>query len=402
MVRVRLSAAEARRIAIGAQRLDRERVGSVGTRQVTGALRGLDVLQLDSVNVFERSHYLPFLARLGAYDRSLLDRLVQHDRRPRRVGSWVEYWPHVAGIHATADWPLYEMRRERQRRRERAKLEANASIVATIRDEIRANGPRLATEIEHDANVRTAGGWWNKNDVYWACESLFLTGELVCIGRDRFQRVFELAERALPDAASLPQDEAIRVLIGRAAERLGVATLDDLADYHRMLIGWAKPAVRSLVDDGTLIPVTVEGWDQPAYLHAAARIPRAIHTEALLSPFDPLVWHRPRTERLFDFYYRISIYTPEERRTEGYYVLPVLVDDRLVGRIDLKSDRQQGVLRVQHANLEPAEFERAGALAERIVPRLVEAMRWQSLDRIEVVGKGTWAAALSAAMPTTS
>ncbi|WP_344340414.1 winged helix-turn-helix domain-containing protein [Agrococcus versicolor] len=410
MARARLSAAQARRVAFAAQGFGVQGLGAhglgasppaVGTRQLSGVVATLGLLQLDTVNVFERSHYLPPLARLGAYDRGLLDRLVAHDRRPRVLGRTTELWAHEAAIVPVDDVPLLRFRADRFRARQADQFAAQATLMAELRAIVADRGPSTVGEIEHPSNVRGPGGWWDRGDVYHAIHAMFRAGELVVLGRQRFERVYDLAERALPERLRhvVPQEEATVELVRRAAVALGVATVDDLRDYHRLAyLADARRAIDALVDAGELLPVTVDGWGVPAYLHAAQRIPRRIDATALLSPFDPIVWHRPRALRMFDFHYRISIYTPAHEREHGYYVLPVVVGDEVVGRIDLKSDRQAGVLRVQHAHVEPAFAERSRALAERIAPRIHEAAAWQGLESVAIAGPGSWAADLAAAL----
>ena len=255
-----------------------------------------------------------------------------------------------------------------------------------------------ASEIEHDANERR-GPWWGWSDVKRTLEWMFRVGEVVCVERRRFERVYALPEQALaPELLGTPPSEAdaVRELVRRAAAALGIATEADLADYWRMKRAQVRDAIRDLEEAGVLIPVAVPGWSvggrpAPTWLHRDARRPRRIETAAVLSPFDPVVWFRPRTERLFDFHYRIEIYTPEPERKFGYYSLPVLIDDDVVGRVDLKSDRKAGVLRVQSAWAEPGAPDETAA---RLVPVLQRAAAWQGLDGIEVAGRGDLAPAL--------
>ncbi|WP_234946174.1 winged helix-turn-helix domain-containing protein [Agrococcus sp. Marseille-P2731] len=398
-----ISAAQARRIAVAASGLDGalpgER-GRTGARTLERTIARLGLLQLDSVNVFERSHYLPLLARLGPYDRASLDRLLHHDHG-RGLGRYTEYVAHEAAVLPVTDWPLWRWKREQPYRPSTQRwADDNASLVDDVLAEFAERGPMRPSEMEHPAHERLPGGWWNKSEAYWATSVLFGQGRLVTVGRTRFERRYAAAEAVLPQA-SLPQldrADAQRELVRRAAVAFGVATLDDLADYYRLKVADAKAAVAALVEAGELEPVAVEGWGRPAYLHVDARLPRRIRSTALLSPFDPLVWFRPRAERTFGFAYRISIYTPAAERQHGYYVLPVLVDDELVGRVDLKSDRRAGVLRVQHATIEPSSAHRAAELAERLSPALAEAAAWQGLDRIEVTGPGTWAPEVAAGL----
>jgi len=389
-----LSLPLARRVALAAQGFARPRPASVGTRQLVGAVGRLGLLQIDSVNVFERSHHLPVLARLGPYDRSRLDGLVLSP-----PGRFVEYWAHEAAVVPVGSWPLLRWRMAEHAERAAAGdswLSTNAGTAAWLLAEIREKGPLPASLVEHDANVRT-GPWWGWGEVKRGLEQLFRTGELVSAGRRRFERVYALPEQVLP-AEVLGRDvgrhAAHVALVEHAARAHGVGTADDLADYFRLRAADVAPALHELTDAGVLRRVAVQGWSRPAWLHADARLPRAVDADALLSPFDPVVWHRPRAERLFGFRYRIEIYTPRERRVHGYYVLPVLQGDRLVARVDLKSDRRARVLLVQASWRErdlPVDVGRLSAL-------LAEAAAWQGLDRVEVVDRGDLAAELRAAV----
>ena len=388
----------ARRIALAAQGFGRPLPEAPGTRALGGVVDRLGLLQIDSVNVFERSHYLPAFSRIGAYDRTALDRMTTGRR-----GRMVEYWAHQAAYIPRELWPHFEFRRAEHRRTGSdwgGWLTENRGLADWLRVELEHNGPMPASAIEHDSN-RRGGSWWGWSDVKRTLEWMFRTGEVVCVERRRFERVYALPEQALPPvllASPLSEAEAIRELVGRAASALGIATEADLADYWRMLRPPVRAAVSDLVDEGVLLPVTVPGWTTggrptPAWLHRDARRPRRIDAAAVLSPFDPVVWFRPRTERLFDFHYRIEIYTPEPDRKFGYYSLPVLIDDHVVGRVDLKSDRKAGVLRVQSAWAEPGAPEETAA---RLAPVLERAASWQGLDAVAVTGRGDLSPALAA------
>ena len=404
MPRDRLSPALARRVALAAQGLGRPTAApgatTVGTRQLTGLVDRLGLLQIDSVNVFERSHHLPVFARLGHYDRAALDRLVFAPR-----GRFVEYWAHEAAIVPVSTWPLLRWRMHdhdaKWRADEGSWLASKPQMARWLLDEIRDQGPLPASLVQHDAELfptpTRTGPWWGWGDVKRGLEALFRTGALVSAGRRRFERVYALPEQVLPPAVlgvEVDRAEAHRQLVERAARASGVATAADLADYWRLKAADVAPALRDLHDAGVVQPVTVDGWAAPAWLHAEARLPRRVEADALLSPFDPVVWHRPRAERLFGFRYRIEIYTPQAQRVHGYYVLPVLQDDQLVGRVDLKSDRQAGVLRVQASWRERdlvVDVDRLAALLGR-------AAAWQGLDGVEVVARGDLAADLAAAV----
>lgn len=392
-----VSPALARRIALAAQGFASTRSAATpGTQALRAMVDRLGLLQIDSVNVFERSHYLPALSRLGDYERTALDRLA-HGKK----GRFVEYWAHQAAFVPRETWPLFGFRR-------RAYLYESAqpdSWLSTHRDladwllaELRDQGPLRAGVIEHDAN-RSRGSWWGWSDVKLALELMWRTGQVVCTERVRFERVYALPEHAFDgNIVDLPEDESIRRLVAHAASALGIATEADLADYYRMKRAQVRGAIRDLEDGGILRPVRVPGWESngreiPTWVHHQARRPRRIDAAALLSPFDPVVWFRPRTERLFDFHYRIEIYTPAHKRKFGYYSLPILVGDQVVGRVDLKSDRKPGILRVQSAWQEPGAPDDT---AERLVPVLREAAAWQGLTDIHVGGWGNLAAPLRA------
>ncbi len=389
-----VSAAQARRIALAAQGFGRPHAETTGTRQLNLAIDRLGLLQLDSVNVFERSHYLPLFARLGAYDKADLDRLTF-----AKKSRYIEYWAHEAAIIPVESWPLFRWRMDDNRERYGTKpdgwVQSNAAMLDWLKLELAAKGPLAASQIEHDAN-RRSGPWWGWSDVKAGLEYLFRFGDVVTAGRTRFERTYALAESVLPDSvlgASVSREDAVRRLMSISARAHGIGTLGDLADYFRLKQAPARAALDDLVDAGELVPVAVEGWNRPAWLHRDARVPRRVEATALLSPFDPVVWERERTERMFGFRYRIEIYTPAAQRVFGYYTLPLLIDDRLVGRVDLKSDRQNRVLRVQSAW---TEADAPPETAARLAPLLRETAAWQGLDDIEVMGRGDLAAATAA------
>lgn len=428
-----ISAALARRIALAAQGFGRQRaVGAgapaVGTRQLRAAVERLGVLQLDSVNVFERSHYLPLFARLGPYDKALLDRLTFTPRSP-----FIEYWAHQASLVPVTDWPLWRWRQDayRERGTEPDSWAAqHPEMLDFLRRELATQGPLTASAVEHDAAGRT-GPWWGWSDVKIGLETLLLQGEVVASGRTNFQRTYDLVERRVPAdllATEVSREDAIRALVLISVRALGVGTLRDVADYFRLLQADAKRALVDLVEEGVVAPVRVRGWGPLAFLDVAARRPRRIDAMALLSPFDPVVWERERGLRMFGFHYRIEIYTPAPKRVFGYYTLPLLQDEALVGRLDLKTDRQAGVLRVQSAWREgvdadgpvsPGADARTGAGAgadavsgadagasvgshavdlERLVAHLREIAAWQGVGEVEVVGRGDLSADLAGAL----
>lgn len=378
-----VSAAQARRIALAAQGFGKP-PASVGTRQLNTTIQRLGLLQLDSINVYERSHYLPVFARLGAYDKALLDRLT-FGRRSK----YIEYWAHEAAIIPSDDWPLWRWKMEQLRQRDHARepwVRDNAAMLEWLRTELAERGPVAASQIEHDSNKR-AGPWWGWSDVKRGLEYLFRWGDAVSAGRTRFERSYALAEHSLSAEVHtrvVAREDAHRALVERSAAALGIATSSDLADYYRLKSADVRPAIAQLVDSGVLLPLMVRGWSQPAWLHRDARIPRRVETTALLSPFDPVVWDRARALRMFGFHYRIEVYTPAPKRTYGYYTLPLLIDDALVGRIDLKSDRQGKVLRVQSAWREDG----ASVDLDRVVALLDRIAEWQGLGGVEFADRG--------------
>jgi uncharacterized protein YcaQ len=399
VMRENISAATARRVALAAQGVGRPRPVNPGTRQLRGVIERLGLLQLDSVNVFERSHYLPAFARLGAYDKALLDKLAF-----ARGGDYIEYWAHEAAVIPVDTLPLLRWRMNDYRSNAHADhrhwMHDNRHMIDWLRAELAERGPLPASAIEHDANKRR-GPWWGWSDVKRGLEVLFRWGDLVSGGRSRFERVYALPEQVLPPHiinAEIAREDAIRELVRHAARAHGIGTITDLADYFRLPSADTRTAVRELEDAGILLPVNVRGWErngrkQAAWVHRDARVPRRIETTALLSPFDPVVWRRERAERMFGFHYRIEIYTPAPQRVFGYYVLPLLIDDQLVGRIDLKSDRQNRVLRVQASWTEP---DAPAETAARLAPLLRHTAAWQGLDGIEVMERGDLAQAVAA------
>ena len=388
-----LSAREARRMALAAQGFGRRSSTVPGTRQLNATLGRMHTLQIDSVNVFARSHYMPLFSRLGPYDTAQLDRLLFARRPP-----YVEFWAHVAAFIPATDWQLFRFRMDDHRARFTAPgtwFAENLAIVDWVRAELSTRGPLRPAEIEHDSRRGARGPWWDWDGVKRALEYLWLIGEVAVAGRRGFERRYALAADVIPASAferEVDRPDAIRELVARAASAYGVATESDLADYWRLRDRKAvKQATAELVDAGELVPVTVEGWNRgakplPAWAHRDASLPRRIDAAAVLTPFDPMVWFRDRAERLFDFDYRIEIYTPAARRRYGYYSLPVLLDDELVGRIDLKADRAGSRLLVQSAWWEdrPIPHDAAG----RVADVLRDAARWQGLEGISVARWG--------------
>lgn len=391
-----VSRAQARRIALSAQGFLDPRHTTPDLRTLNRTVRRTGVLQIDSVNVLQRAHYMPLFSRVGPYDTALLDRAS--GKAPRRL---VEYWAHVAAFMPVDLWPHMQHRMRGYRDGGHPWMDGrDTSLVSSLLAELREQGARTSRDLD-DGLPRRKDHWgWNWSETKKALEYLFLAGEVAVAGRtSQFERLYDLPERVIPRAVlelPVPSDEeAHRELVRRAAISHGVASAQCLRDYYRMQVSQVGPAIDSLVEDGELVPVQVEGWKRPAYLHRDARVPRRVEARALLSPFDPLVWERDRTEALFDFHYRIEIYVPEPKRVHGYYVLPFLLGDRIVGRVDLKADRKAGALRVHAAYAEPgAPAETAAELADE----LRSLAGWLGLDVVTVGSRGDLSGALRSAL----
>jgi uncharacterized protein YcaQ len=396
--RVRLSAAEARRIALAAQDMHRERPGCTpNARHFRRALQALQVLQLDFVNVLVPAHYLILWSRLGAYDRQRFDRFV-YGR-----GDYTEQWAHEASIVPADAWPLLAHRRaayDPSKNNPLRKLRNRGRYLESVLEQVRNDGALTAGDLPPLPGPKRKPGDWHRSLPRWALEYHFARGDLAVSHRlGNFQRVYDLPERVIPRRelhARVDRETADREMLRRASAALGVATQRDLADYFRMLPRDAVPRIEELVEEGALSRVEVEGWPEPGYLSAAARLPRAIEGASLLSPFDPIVWYRPRAERLFDFYYRIEIYVPAAKRRWGYYVLPFRLGDRIVARVDLKADRKAGRLRVLAAHEEPGVP--LADVADALGAELRALSEWLSLDSIRVSRKGSLAGALAGDM----
>jgi uncharacterized protein YcaQ len=398
---VRLTSAHARRIAVAAQGFNEpRRQGAVTRAHLRRLVSRIQVLQLDSVSVAVRAHYAPVFSRLGPYDRDVLDQAAwAHSARSPRL--LVEYWAHEAALMAVDDWPLmrWRMRRYRHGRWGTHIVKANPKLADKIVAAIAEIGPSTAGQIE--AHLSTAsrdprGDWWgSRSDTKWVAEALFAAGTLTTATRVGFARHYDLAERVLPAevlAREVSEDDAVRELTLRAATALGVATEADIRDYFRLAAGQAKPAIAKLVANGELERVDVEGWSNPAYLVAGQTIPRRDRGTALLCPFDPLIFFRPRVERLFGFHYRIEIYTPASKRQYGYYVWPFLLDGELVGRVDLKADRAANALHVVGAFVEDGRP--PTRVAEALAGELQTMAGWLGLAGVAVGNRGNLADAL--------
>ncbi|MEC3918095.1 winged helix-turn-helix domain-containing protein [Nocardia sp. CDC160] len=392
-----MTLAAARRTALAAQGFAGARPSGPPTRRtVMKVLDSTRLLQLDSVSAVVRAHYAPVFSRIGAYDQGFLDEAAwSHSaRRPRRL---VEYWAHEAALIPVEDWSLMRWRMVDYRlgrwRGFREVFERNPMLADDVLSVVKEFGPSTAGEVERHLELdrpRAKDHWgWNHSDTKIVCEALFSAGELTVSKRVGFQRYYDLTGAVIPAevlAHEPSESEAVLELVRRAARAHGIGTETDLRDYYRLKRSQTEPAIAELLALGELEQVTVQGWDRPAYLHAEARTPRRVAGSALLCPFDPLIFFRDRTERLFDFHYRIEIYTPEHKRVHGYYVFPFLLDGELVARVDLRAERSTGRLLVPGAFLEP------GRDATRVAGELARALRdmadWLGLDTVQVGEKG--------------
>jgi uncharacterized protein len=383
-----LTADRARRIALTAMGLARPRPAPgtrLDVRHLRRVLDDVDVVQLDSVNVLARAHELPFWSRLGPHDVGARDRWLWRSREA------FEGWVHVASVTGVDVWPLLAHRRAAARpgRRVQRLLDEDPAYPRRVLEEVGERGPTSVRDLD-DPGSRT-GPWWGSPKGKIALDWLTATGRLAVHDRtSAFVTRYDLPERVLPahvlDADPPPRDRAVRQLLLRAARAHGVGTATDLADHHRLPAREARAALERLVADGELEPVRVSGWRDQAYLDPDARAARSVPARTLLSPFDPLIWYRPRLHRLFDFHYRIEIYVPERLRRHGYYVLPFLLGDRLVARVDLKAERAGGRLRVHGAFAEEG-VDRV-AVAGELAAELAELAAWLRLTEVEVADHG--------------
>ncbi|MDX8454023.1 winged helix-turn-helix domain-containing protein [Mesorhizobium sp. VK9D] len=384
----KISLAMARRIALGAQGFNDPRPGGVPDRRhLARVLSRTGLLQIDSVSAVVRAHYMPLYSRLGPYPLALLDNAAV--TRKRAV---FEYWAHEASFLPVETYPLMRWRMQRAEQGDEMYLglakwgRERKTTIDEIYAQVAERGPIAASDIEgHKGN----GGWWGWSEAKHAFEWLFWAGRITTAYRRGFERYYDLPERVLPQAVlDLPVpsvEDAHRELLRISARAHGIATYGDLRDYFRLAPGDTKDRIGELVETGELLPVKVEGWDKTAYLHKDARFPRRIEARALLAPFDPVVFERTRTEKLFDFRYRIEIYTPAEKRQYGYYVLPFLLGDRIVARVDLRADRPASVLRVHATYAEPGA---PPDTAAQLFEELKQMQGWLGLERIEVTPAG--------------
>jgi len=382
----KLTNAQARRFALAAQGFnDGQATGRVDVRHFRKVIGQVGLVQIDSVNVFCRTHYMPFFSRIGPYDRKALDEWLWSS------GEMFEYWGHEASLIPTEHHRLFRWRMELGVKWNRmAHLEKNYPnyIEDTLR-QVEERGPLRTRELETPGE-RDAGAMWGWSDGKVALEVLFLKGQITTADRVNFTRMYDLTERVIPpqhlESAAPGHDEALAELMMLAASSLGVATADDLADYYRIRMPAARPVLRRLVEAGDLVEVEVEGWGSPGHLHPDAILPRQARGTALLSPFDSLIWYRPRVERIWDFHYRIEIYVPERDREYGYYVLPFLLNGSLVARVDVKTDRRDNVLQVRGAFGEDG-IDRV-AVGRALRKELEKVAGWLDMDDVVVARNG--------------
>jgi uncharacterized protein len=395
-----LTAAQARRVAVAAQGFAEPKPrGPVTRAHLRRLISRIQVLQLDSVSVAVRAHYAPVFSRLGAYDRDVLERAAwSHSARSPRL--LVEYWAHEAALMAVDDWPLlrWRMREYTHGRWGTHIVKKHPRLADDVVAAVKELGPSTAGQIEAHLGAEQRGRkgpWWDRSDTKWVTEALFAAGVLTTATRVGFARHYDLTENVLPPevvARQIDDGEAVRELTLRAASALGVGTEADIRDYFRLAPQQVKPALGKLVADGELERVDTEGWPAPAYLRAGQMVPRLDRGTALLCPFDPLIFFRPRVQRLFDFHYRIEIYVPAAKRQYGYYVWPFLLDGRLVARVDLKAERTRDALHVVGAFAEDGQ--QRSRVVEALAPELATMASWLGLGDVTVGDRGDLAPAL--------
>ncbi len=397
---MKVTAGQARRIAVAAQGFHEPAPrGPVNRAHLRRLISRIQVLQLDSVSVAVRAHYAPVFSRLGPYDRDVVDRAAwSHSARSPRL--LVEYWAHEAALMAVDDWPLlrWRMREYTDGRWGKEIVKKNARLADDVVAAVAELGPSTAGQIEAHLESEPQGKkgpWWDRSDTKWVAEALFASGVLTTATRVGFARHYDLSENVLPAevlAREVDDDEAVRELTLRAATALGIGTEADIRDYFRLGAGQVKPALAKLVADGELERVDVDGWTAPGYLRAGQIISRRERGTALLCPFDPLIFFRPRVERIFGFRYRIEIYTPAPKREFGYYVWPFLLDGQLVGRVDLKAERASGALNVVGAFTEPGQ--EPSRVADALAGELRSMASWLGLSDVTVGDRGDLTATL--------
>jgi uncharacterized protein YcaQ len=384
-----LSAAEARRVALTAQGFGSRPRGRATAEHLTAAIENLGVLQIDSVNVFERSHYMPLFSRLGTYDTAVLDTMLL---TPHAPATHVEYWAHEAAFLPVESWPLWQWKMSAARERHAtpgAWVQEHRALADSLVARLHADGPATFSQLE-GVREKRRGSWWEWSDVKLALEYLFEDGTITAIGRTNFQRIYAPVADVIPHhllGAGLSETDARRALMRDAVRALGVGTLTDVADYYRFRTAPARVALDELVNSGEVVEVAVAGWTKNGkpvsgfMLPTATIPPKAPAVSTVLSPFDPITWNRERASRMFGFDYRIEIYTPAHKRVYGYYSLPILMNDALVGRIDLKADRKTKTLIVRSAHWEP---KRPANAVERLAQTLRDAAAWRGLENIVV------------------
>jgi uncharacterized protein YcaQ len=384
-----LSIGQARRIALAAQGFSDPRpCGRIDVRHLRRVLRRVGLFQMDAVNVLVRAHYMPLFSRLGPYRRELLDEAT-HGR-----GELFETWAHERCLLPVERWPLIRRCLDENRSWGERFARDNMRYVDSLLEELEQRGPLAAGDFEHPGARR--GRYWTSSEATNAMTWHFRKGHVGIAARPHFTRIYDLIERIVPSeiyAQARPtHDEALRKLLLLGAASHGVGTAKDLADYYRLPIVPSRRILAALADTGELEKVHIDGWEDATYRYPAAVLPRCVDARALLSPFDPLVWNRERSERLFGFHYRIEIYVPAPKRKYGYYVLPFLLGDRLAGRVDLKADRAASRLLVQAAYHEDGED--ADEVAAALKEELVSMAGWLGLEEVQVKRRGNLAAAL--------
>ena len=383
-----LSIADARALALAAQGFDTARPKTKATqRHVDALISRLGVIQIDSVNVLVRSQELPLFSRLGNHNRNAIPKATEQQKI-------FEYWGHEAAHLPVEIHPLFRWKMEAARLG-KAKhwgltsfYDDNKAFVKRMLKHVEKNGPTTSRELS--TRTEKKGTWWDWDEAKVALEYLFLTGQLMSRGRGSdFARIYDTPERVLPqriiDAPTPSEHVARKQLLVRSAIAQGVATTSDLADYYRQKLATVKPLIAELVEEGELHTVAVDGWTEKAFVHRNAKLPKQLHATALLSPFDSLVWCRPRNERLFDFHYRIEIYTPKEKRKFGYYVLPFMMNGEMVGRVDLKADRANGALLAHSVHTEKGV--KRSAINDVLSAELDAMANWLGLEQVQI-GRG--------------
>lgn len=380
-----ISNEQARKLALNAQGFQNQ------FSSLADVLATTQVFQLDSVNVFERAHLLPAFSRMGAYS------LAEFENWAFAEPEVTEYWAHCAALITKEDWALFDFKRSRTLAREdfQKLLKSQAKLIDWVKAELRQNGPMTVSQFEHDQNKRK-GSWWGWSEVKLLLEQLHDCGLLVSAGRSKFSRRYALPEHVELPTPTLSPEEQKLALIRKSIKAVGVGTVEDITDYFRFRGYEAKPLLAQLIEAGEVIEVTVSGWEKPGYALATEDLEQGFEIGErqvrLLSPFDPVTWHRDRALRLYDFDYKIEIYTPEAKRKYGYYTLPILYRDRLVGRVDLKNDRKAKTLNVLSLWSEPwLTKTELKAITPELVKELKLAAKWVGAEKLNPPSKGNWA-----------